>query len=329
MATIDDVEQGVANALAGVLYPGAGPNYQLGSVGNCVAPWLGTPGAPTLAIPTRLYIGEPSSTELEADIAANVSNVGVMRIAGSTRNVTEFFPHWQQVTRAAPTFTAAIGGPGVVFGGVAGPGQVVGVTTGKVCYARRLCGADTPAIVAAAFAAMIPGASATGAALNCGPVAAARVVADQAAFYATGQQETVISITILATAGAGENGYLKRAALGRLVAGLKSLLTPEGNLTRFIGLLDGTSARILAADERDDDTPKRDDIWRRWFAFRCMFDEGVLQTQPSALAPLLLVGTGAGSIFWAGDGPYMRAVLTDGAGNVVGDGSGALLGTIS
>lgn len=201
MATIDDVEQGVAGALAGLLYPGGA--YQFGDVGSCVAPWLGTPGAPTLTIPTRLSIGAPSSTELEADIAANVSNVGVMRIAGSTRNATQFLPHWQQVTKAVPTFTAALGGPGVVFGGTAGPGQVVGVTTAKVCYARRLAACDTPLSVAAAFAAMIPGASASGAALSCGPVAAARVVADQAAFYVTGQQETVISVTILATAGLG------------------------------------------------------------------------------------------------------------------------------
>ena len=326
MATIDDVEQGVCNALSGLLYPGA--VYQFGEVGHCVAPWLGAPGAPTLTMQTRLYIGEPSSAELEADIAANVSNVGVMRIQGMTRNATQFLPHWQQVTCAAPTFTVAIGGPGVVFGGTAGPGMVVGVTVDKVCYARRLCAADTPARVAAAFAAMIPGASAAGAALACGP-AAARVVADQVAFYATGQQETVISVTILATAGPGENGYLKRAALGRLVAGLKSLLTPEGNVTRFIGLADGTSARILAEDERDDDTPKRDDIWRRWFSFRCLFDEGMLQTQPGALAPLLLVGTGAGQIFWAGNGPAMGGVLSDGDGNVIGDLSGTMLGSFS
>jgi hypothetical protein len=327
MATIDDVEQGMCNALAGLLYPGT--NYQFGEIGSCVAPWLGAPGAPTLTMQTRLYIGEPSSAELEEDIAANISNVGVMRIQGMTRNATQFLPHWQQVTRAAPTFTVAIGGPGVVFGGIAGPGMVVGVTTSKVCYARRLCAADTPASVAASFAAMIPGASATGAALACGPVAAARVVADQTAFYATGQQETVISVTVLATAGPGENGYLKRAALGRLVAGLKSLLTPEGNLTRFIGLADGTSARILAEDERDDDTPKRDDVWRRWFSFRCLFDEGVLQIQPGALAPLLLVGTGAGQIFWADDGPNMGSVLSDGAGNVIGDLSGTMLGSFS
>jgi hypothetical protein len=325
MATIDDVEQSVANALAGLLYLGGA---EFGAVGSCAAPWLGTPGAPTLTIPTRLYIGEPSSAELEADIAANVSNVGVMRIAGATRNATQFLPHWQQVTCAVPTFTAALGGPGVVFGGAAGPGQVVGVTTDKVCYARRLTAGDTPARVAAAFAAIIPGASAAGAALSCGAVVA-RVVADQAVFYVTGQQETVISVTILATAGPGENGYLKRAALGRLVAGLKSLLTPTGTLTRFIGLADGTSARLLAEDERDDDTPKRDDIWRRWFAFRCLFDEGVLQIQPSVLAPLLLVGTGAGRIFWAGDGPNVSAVLTDGDGNVVGDQSGTMLGTFS
>lgn len=327
MATIDDVEQGVCNALSGLLYPGT--QYQFGEVGNCAAPWLGAPGAPMLTMPTRLYIGEPSSAELEEDIAANISNVGVMRIQGTARNATQFLPHWQQVTRAAPTFTAAIGGSGVVFGGTAGPGMVVGVTVNRVCYARRLYAADTPASVAASFAAMIPGARATGAALACGPVAAARVVADQVVFYATGQQETVVSVTILATAGPGENGYLKRAALGRLVAGLKSLLTPEGNLTRFIGLADGTSARILAEDERDDDTPKRDDVWRRWLSFRCLFDEGVLQTQPAALAPLLLVGTGAGQIFWAGDGPSMGNVLTDGDGNVIGDLSGTMLGSFS
>jgi hypothetical protein len=115
MATIDDVEQGVCGALAGVLFPGQA--YLAGAVATCVAPWSGAIGAPAYSVPVKLYVGEPVIAGLEADIFSGVSNIGVMRVVGSTRDVTQFAPGWVQTSSNVPTLAAAQTADVVVFGG--------------------------------------------------------------------------------------------------------------------------------------------------------------------------------------------------------------------
>jgi hypothetical protein len=324
MATIDDVEQGVCSALAGFLF--AGQAYLPGAVATCVAPWTGAIGAPTYSVQAKLYVGEPVTAGLEADIVAGVSNIGVMRVAGATRNVTRFSPYWIKTSSSAPTLLAAVGSGSVTFGGIAGAGQVVGVTADGICYAYRTSSSDSPATVAAAFAALIPAAVATGAVLTADSVKAANVVADQSAFWRTGQNETLLQVAIIAVPFAGADGPLVRAALTRAVYGIESATRPNGSLTRFIGLPDGTTAQIMGSDERDDDTVRRDDMWRRWITFRISYDIGISQLQPSVLAPLVILGTDVARIQWVGNGAAVSGILTDGAGNILTGASGDLIG---
>jgi hypothetical protein len=324
MATIDDVEQGVCGVLAGVLFPGQA--YLPGAVATCTMPWSGAVGAPAYAIQAKLYVGEPVSAGLEADILAGVSNIGVMRVAGATRDVTRVSPYWIKTSSSVPTLVAAAGNGAVTFGGVAGAGQVVGVTAGGTCYAYRTAASDNPATVAAAFASFIPAAAANGAVLTAASVEAANVVADQTAFWQTGQNETQLQVAIIAVPFAGADGPLVRAALTRAVYAVESTMRPNGSLTRFIGLPDGTTAQIMGSDERDDDTVRRDDMWRRWITFRITYDVGISQVQSAVLAPLIALGTNAARIQWAGNGAAVSGVLTDGAGHVLTDASGDLIG---
>jgi len=324
MATIDDVEQGVCSALAGVLFPGQA--YLPGAVAMCIAPWSGAIGAPNYSIQAKLYVGEPVTTGLEADIAAGISNIGVMRIAGATRDVTRTSPYWVRTSASVPTFLAAATEGCVTFGGTAGAGQVAGVTAGGVCYAYRMSSTDNPATVASAFAAVIPAAVANGAVLSAASIRAANVVADQSAFWLTGQNETQLQVAIVAVPFAGSDGPLVRAALTRAVYAIESAMRPNGSLTRFMGLPDGTTAQITGSDERDDDTVRRDDMWRRWITFRIIYDVGISQLQPAALAPLVLFGADAAEIQWAGNGAPVAGILTDGAGHVLTDANGDLLG---
>ena len=324
MATIDDVEQGVCSALAGVLFPGQ--NYLAGAVATCAAAWSGAIGAPAYAVRAKLYVGEPVSAGLEADVLAGVSNVGVMRVAGATRDVTRYSPHWVKTSATMPTLLAAAGIGCVTFGGTAGTGQVAAVTAGGICYAYRVQPGDAPATVASAFAALIPGASVDGTVLTVSSFSAANVVVDQTAFWRTGENETQLQVAIIAVPFAGADGPLVRAALTRAVYGIESAMRPNGSLTRFIGLPDGTTAQITGSDERDDDTVRRDDMWRRWITFRVSYDVGVTQVQPAVLAPLVVLGTAATGIGWAGNGAPVTGILTDGDGQVLTDASGNLLG---
>ncbi len=275
-------------------------------------------------------IGEPASNEMEQDLAAAVSNIAIARVAGAVRNCTFLHPRWIRTTCNTPTLLAAAGGGSVTFGGIAGPGMVAGVTAGKVCFAYRCGVGDTPATVAAAFAAMIPGGAATGTVLAVPGFNNANVVADQQAFWCTGQREALVQVIIIATPSTpgGVDGPLVRAALTRLVYGLEAMTRPDGSLTRFIGLADGTQAEISGCDERDDDSPDRNDMWKRTITFRVMYDTGVAQTQYSVLAPLLLAGTAASRLFWIGNGAPVSGVLTDGSGNVLGDAGGDMLGAL-
>ncbi len=324
MATIDDVEQGVCSALAGVLFPGQA--YLAGAVATCTMPWNGANGAPNYSIPAKLYVGEPVTAGLEADILAGVSNIGVMRVAGATRDVTQFSPYWTRTSSHVPTLLAVGGDGSVTFGGVAGAGQVVGITAGGVCYAYRTSSNDSPATVAAAFATLIPDALATGAVLTASSVKTVNVVADQTAFWQTGQNETQLQVAIIAVPFAGAAGPLVRAALTRSVYAVECATRPNGSLTRFIGLADGTTAQIMGSDERDDDTVRRDDMWRRWITFRVTYDVGISQLQPAVLAPLIALGTDMARIQWVGNGAAVSRILTDGAGNVLTDASSDLIG---
>jgi hypothetical protein len=328
MATIDDVEQGVCSALAAVVFPGQ--RYLAGQVAACSAPWIGSPGAPNISPQVRIGIGEPTSEEMERDLAAGISNVAIVHVAGAIRNCTFLRPRWIRTSCNAPTLLAALAADTVTFGGIAGAGMVVGVTADKVCYAYRCKADDTPFTVAAAFGAMIPAAITTGNVRAAPSIASVNIVADQQAFWCTGQREAEVQAIIIATPSApGQgDGPLVRAALTRLVYGLEALTRPDGSLTRFIGLPDGTQAEISGLDERDDDSPDRNDMWKRTISFRLMYDTGVAQTQFTVLAPLLLAGTVATRLFWIGDGAPVSGVLTDGAGNVLGDAAGDMLGVL-
>ena len=328
MATIDDVEQGVCSALAGVVFPGQ--QYLAGEVGQCFAPWIGSPGAPDISMQVRLGIGEPTSNEMEQDLAAAISNIAVVRIAGAVRNCTLYRPHWIRTSFNAPTLLVDVGLGAVTFGGIAGSGMVVGVTAGKICYAYRCMANDTPFTVANAFSGMIANSSVDGTVLSAPAITSAGAVADQQVFWSTGQREAVVQLIMIATPSTpgGSDGPLVRASLTRLVYGLEALTRPDGSLTRFIGLPDGTQARIYGFDERDDDSPSRNDMWKRIVTFQVMYDTGVAQTQFSVLAPVLLAGSVATHLFWIGNGVPVNGVLTDGAGNVLGDAAGDMLGVL-
>lgn len=328
MATIDDVEQGICIALAGVVFPGQ--QYLAGQAAICAAPWIGSPAAPLLLPQLRIGIGEPTSNEMEQDLAAAVSNIAVVHVAGSIRNCTFLRPRWIRTACNAPTLLATLTEGAVTFEGIAGVGMVAGVTAGKVCYAYRCGAADTIFTVASAFANMLPGGSVQGNVLIASSITGANVVADQQVFWCTGQKDALIQVIIIAAPStpAGNDGPLVRAALTRLVYGLEALTRPDGSLTRFIGLPDGTQAKIFGSDERDDDSPDRDDMWKRTVTFRVMYDTGVAQAQYSVLAPLVLAGTSATRLLWIGNGSPVSGVLTDGAGNVLGDADGDMLGVL-
>jgi hypothetical protein len=327
MATLDDMLAGLTTAAAGVLFPGQA--FQFGATADVVAPWQGQTGAAALTLPAKLAIGAPTVAEENALLAASTAGVFLMCVPGMNRNTTRFAPYYSTVSVNTPTLLVAMTTGTVTFGGACAANQVVGIIANNVCYAYRTTAMDTPATVAAAFAAQINGALAAGAVLTAANVTAANVVCDQQGLLHTGTQQQMVQIAVLAPNMAGTTGALARAAIVRALGGLKSLQRDDGSLTRFIGLPDGSSAEVRFHHEESDDTPRNQNIWRQWLYFLCEYDETIPVLQPTVLTVNVLMQTGADALMWIGPAPNVQNVLTDGQGNILGDAAGNMLGSFS
>lgn len=158
MATLADVENAIVGIVAGALFPGT--TYKPLSYAASV---LG-------GLTIKVYRGWPDADRLNKDLAAGTAHVSVFP-DNITRLMTRFLTDWEpSATVAAPSLTVAVVGNVVTFGGAATPGQAAGIALGDAPYLAtwtyRPMAGDTPAKVAAAFAAMIPGATASGAVLT-------------------------------------------------------------------------------------------------------------------------------------------------------------------
>ncbi len=132
-----DVEAALAGFLAGVLYPeGAAQATVMGPV-------------------CRVFPGWPVAAALEADLAQGVVQVSVVAMPEHRRDTTRY-PVETVVTRApVATLVARVAGDGVVFSGVAAPGQVAGVRVDGRPYSYRIQAGDDAGAVAAALAALV------------------------------------------------------------------------------------------------------------------------------------------------------------------------------
>lgn len=325
MATLDDLSASIITVLSGILFPGT--NYMPGAIGNIVAPWQGHQGAASLTLPAKLYRGSPTVAWENAEITAGRTGLSVSNVPGMNRNSTRFAVHYSKVSSQVPTLAVAWDATSVTFGGICAAGQVVGITANKVCYAYRTATTDSPASVAAALAAQIPGATAAGAVLTGSAITSVKVVCDQIGLLHTGQQKQMIQIAAMVPNVSGVGGGLARAAVVRAVSGLKSMQRDNGTITKFIGMPDGSSAEVLFVKENADDTPRNQNVWRQWFYFLCEYDETIPVFQPVMITTSVLMRTGTDTLVWCTDAPSVANVLTDGMGNVLADAGGTVLGS--
>lgn len=131
-----DVEQSLAQLVAGILYPnGSGTDSITGDT-------------------YRIYRGWPVAGALEADVAQGICHVNVLPVTGSVRETTRYPAEWQGSSPAA-TLSGSVAGNAVIFSGVGGTGQVAGVLVDGIAYAYRSQPGDSAALVSAALAAQI------------------------------------------------------------------------------------------------------------------------------------------------------------------------------
>ena len=229
----------------------------------------------SVAPDARVYRGWPRRVALDADVAAGVSHVSVVGDAAGQRVTTRYPTEWRVPAPRAPTLTATIAGGAVTFAGDAAAGQIVGVEVAGVGYVHRTVSGDTPASVTAALAAEIAGALATGPRLTvCVPVAAVRIVADQAGVRETRRQtQGFRAVCWVGTP----------AARDALAAGIDAALSAVA----FIDLPDGTKGRLRAIGSLISDRARDAGLWRR----DLMYSVDYATTQRAALPGLVFTGT--------------------------------------
>jgi hypothetical protein len=244
------------------------------------------------------------------------------------RNTSRYLDGWRDGEAAEPSLTATANGDEVTFAGTGGAGQVAGVTVGDglvpVAYAHRVLAADTPASVAAAFAALIDGATADGAVLTVPGTAGVLIVADLPGIRVLRQQEQGFRIT----------AWCPTPAARDVLAGV--IDTGLTDLRRF-DLPDGSMARIAYRGTVVLDPPQKSRIWRRDLLFMVEYATTAAEDQAAMLFGTLGIGVrqGASEVPEVGDiaalaGPASPRleIYTDEDGNVLMDAGGNMLGPV-
>jgi hypothetical protein len=265
-----------------VLDPG-GPGYLPGSLAKTAATWPQTfiatsgtitPGSPIMA---KLYRGWPESSNLDSDLAAGNAHISVFPESGMTRNTTRYQDKTRVPLPTPTTLTATVTGQVVTFGGNCAAPHLAGVKIGNgldtATYAYPTQPSDTPATVAAALAALIAGATVSGAVLTCPaqPVVA-RTGALQTTSFETRRQTQSFRLS-----------FWCPAPLVRDV--LVSAVDVSLSLVRRFSFLDGTVGRLIFQSVFVDDKPSKDRVWRRDLRVQVEYPTTAASLTPIVLFP--------------------------------------------
>ena len=254
MADISDVEEALVDLVAAAAYPG-GPGTA------CTVP-----GVTEL----NVYRGWPDAPTEDASIAAGAVNASIYTVSGMTRNTTRYLDDFRDTAFATPTLTHLVSGNTATFAGTGGAGQVVGVIAGGQAYALQAPLA--PEDVAAALAAMVPGASVSGAVLTVPGLQDARIGAPVTQVREVRRQSQGFRITLWCPSPATRD-----AAASVIDAAMAAY--DEG----FINLRDGTQGLLKYSGTFPDDTTQKSGIYRR--DLRYTVDYPTIQKQ--VVAPIL------------------------------------------
>ncbi len=219
MADLSDVEAALAQLAVTAIYP------------------AGTAQASVAGVTVTIATGWPEPQQLDGIVAAGNAMVSVFPVPGHEENTTRFVPAMAAVNGVpAAQLTLAVSGNQITVGGAINPGEAACVLVNYQAYSHGVQGGDSLASVAAALAALIPGASASGAVITIAQAfdiaASVSVPVSMQAEIARQRREFLISIwaatpAIRALLGPAIDLYLKAAAQKRIVL-------PDDTLARLI-----------------------------------------------------------------------------------------------
>ncbi len=277
MADLSDVESAIVTLVAGALFPSGG--YAAGSYAASAA-----------GCATKLYRGWPESKNLNDDMLSGHAHVSVYSDSGMTRDVSRWPAVPVQVATVTPTLTATLAGVSLTIGGTVTAGNVVGLEAGPPmhAYAYIAQAGDTLSTVAAALAAKVSGASATGAVITLPAKANMRAdyMVPQPVMTLTRQQIQGFRISVWAP-----TPLLRDAIVSLIDSSISAMTNANGYSTKFFQVTQYERARIQYRSTYSTDMPARDRIWRRDLCYSVEYATTLLEQDP-----IMLFGGGTETI---------------------------------
>lgn len=257
MADKSDVEVAFVNLIDATLYPNGD----------------GSPSATGAVI--RIYRGWPNSDQLDADLLLGIAHVTVTEQAGYSRQTDGYFDP-ETTFPGTPTITVSVSGPSVTIAGTPGLGQLVGVVVAGLPYAYACLASDTLATAAAGVAAMVAGATSTGATVTfptTRPITA-RTGTLGSYLIAPRWQVQGFKVTIWASTPAIRDT-------------LSKLIDPAIANTSFLPMPDGLSARIQWRNTYSDDCPQKELLWKRDIFYTAQFATTISIAAGQVMLPII------------------------------------------
>lgn len=244
MASLTDV----MNTLVGLVAPAMYPN-------GTSQPSAVTVGATNIKV--KVYAGWPQAAQLDNDmVAADTAHITVYP-RPEEKNTTRFSDDWRQISIAAATLTLTQNGQQITVGGTVATPQNVVVFIGGTPKVYAAQAGDTLTSIATALAALISGATSTGAVVTCpntAVIGALRVGVSGTSVKEVRRQERRFQVTLWASSPA------MRDALSNIVDPLLSIL-------RFVTLPDGTAGRIIYRAQHITDVAQEHRSYRADFIY--------------------------------------------------------------
>ena len=255
MADSSDVEDALADAVAAAL--GLDANGFSAAVG----------------LSCRVTREWPNDEELTSDLAARVLNVTVTSLPGVYRETTRYPENWRPAGSPVTTVTGTIVGQTLTLSAPSGAmaQQLVGIRVGQTPNVYETVATDTPASIASALAALIPGATAAEAVLTLPP----GPVTFRTAGFAPLFRETRRQRASLKAAFWAPDGTTRDVAC-KLVDGALAAL-------HFISLIDGTACRIRGEGSYVLDTDEKAGLWRRDLRYGVEYPTTETMTAPAMI----------------------------------------------
>lgn len=267
MADQADVENALVSLIANAVYP------QGTAADSAIA---GSGGAVTC----RVYRGMPNGPALDADLMQGVMHATVFAEPHPIRNVTRFPRVWQTVALVPATLSVSTDGTTATFSGACAAGQLAGIAADGAIFPYAVQARDTPATVASNLAALIRLAGwvvnyhASMVSVPAARLFAARVVAGGLSLQEIKRQVQSFRISLWC------GDPIARDAAAALID--VALATPN-----FIGLADGSSARLMFSGGATTDKASDAGLYRRDLIY-----EAEYPTTLAAHTPAMLFGVG-------------------------------------